>query len=197
MTIPALDDALLRAFISLYLAFAYRLRGHRPDTGILNRLMHPVFTLRPFWALSTYGSVWLLTGHHELALLLALGEWLALHIPHAKGQNFGEPNDGLRNYLVGLQRGGVHIIVLTGATHWGYLVGVPLADPGSFFLVAIVLLNGLAEGTGRLMGYHGWRVGAWPYVPHILRGHLEWQEWWVGLLKGAMFGLLLERASHG
>lgn len=200
MTTTALDDALLRAAISLYLACAYRIRGHRPDTGLLNKLMHPVLTLRPFWALSTYYCTYSLTGHHELALLLAFGEWVGLHIPHSKGQNFDHPLDPARNYAVGSLRGCVHVVVLAAAVHWGQYgsyVGLDLkiADPGAAFLLGILWLNCLAEGTGRLAGYHGWRAGVYPYVPGILRGHLEWQEWVVGLFKGIMFGLLLERAT--
>jgi hypothetical protein len=162
------------------LALAYRIRGHRPDGGVLRVIMHPVFTLRPLWAASCFGAVYALTGDVWIAGAVALGEWAGLHLRHAPGQDMGTWAGSVREdvafmAIVGAQRGAVVLVLLTAAHLGGYVPFHPLWA---------VLPIGYAL-TLPLAYFVGWRV---PFrVPPMLRGGIEWSELLTGATRAAVF----------
>jgi hypothetical protein len=180
---------------ALIMAIAYRLRGHRPTGGLLNRLMHPVFVLRPGYALITVAVLHHLIGlDPTLALTIALAEYAGLHIPHAGGQDFGShggtpTGDAIHNALVG----GVRGTIVTAALLLVALLRPATTDPEPLILLALLMpvANAAAEGGGRLAGFAAWNRGLLPHIPHIARGHLEWQEILVGLFRIGPYLLLL------
>jgi hypothetical protein len=169
------------AAIALWLAAAYRIRGHRPDGGVLRRIMHPVFTLRPLWAASCFGVVYTLTGDVWIAGAVAIGEWAGLHIRHAPGQDLGTwagtvRDDVIAMAVVGTQRALVVGAALGAAWMAGLVASFPLAWVAMPIAYAITL---------PLSYYIGWRI-PWR-VPPLLRGGIEWSEFLTGASRALVF----------
>ena len=171
----------MSAALVLWLAVAYRIRGHRPDSGVLRTVMHPVFTLRPLWAASVFGVVYLLTGDLWIAGAVAIGEWIGLHIPHARGQDMGTWKGTIREDVafmgaVGIARGTFVLAALIAALALGTIAA--LSWPWVFIpaLYAITLPAAY---------FVGWRI-PWR-VPHILRGGIEWSELLTGASRALVF----------
>ena len=180
------------AFV-LWLALAYRIRGHRPDSGFLRTVMHPVFTLRPLWAASVFGVVYMLTGDLWIAGAVAIGEWIGLHIRHAPGQDMGTWRgsiwgDVLYMVRVGAMRGAIVfaavIAPLVVVTHFNGagLTWLAVVYP---FVWGIPVLYAI---TLPLSYFVGWRI-PWR-VPHILRGGIEWSEFLTGASRAVVFVLV-------
>lgn len=182
----------MTAALVLWLALAYRIRGHRPDGGFLRRVMHPVFTLRPLWAASVFGVVYLLTGDLWIAGAVAIGEWIGLHIPHARGQDMGTWRGTIREDVafmafVGLCRGVIVlcaiVLPLVAVTYWRGigLSWVTMIDPAIAFMPLAYAI------TLPLSYFLGWRI-PWR-VPHVLRGGIEWSEFLTGASRALVFVL--------
>ncbi len=171
------------AAIVLWLAAAYRIRGHRPDAGLLRTVMHPVFTLRPMWAASCFGVVYILTGDVWIAGAVAIGEWAGLHIRHAPGQDMGTWKGSVYDdagYMaaIGAMRGGI-VGALVGAvvTAGGMVPADEIAH-----VIAIPIAYAI---TLPLSYYIGWRI---PFrVPPLLRGGIEWSEFLTGASRALVF----------
>jgi hypothetical protein len=187
-----LDDILIVS----YLALAYRIRGHRPNAGWGRVFMHPVFSLRPFWALSVFGVVFYLTGDPLVSGLVAFGEWLGLHIPHSKGQNLRAPPllpKLLKLAEVGMFRG---LIVFCAAAlpftialvqhyvDFALPLGFDLSIEVSFYWIW-ALIPALYAVTYPAFRYLGSRVDL--NVPYILRGWFEWMELFAGAGRALVF----------
>jgi len=166
------------AALVFWLAAAYRIRGHRPDGGVLRRVMHPVFTLRPLWAASCFGVVYILTGDVWIAGAVAIGEWAGLHIRHAPGQDMGT--------WAGTVRDDVLFMACIGALRGWIVAGCLAAAMG--FAAPIDTLMLLVAGyaiTLPLSYYIGWRI-PWR-VPPLLRGGIEWSEFLTGASRALVF----------
>ena len=165
------------AFV-LWLAAAYRIRGHRPDGGFLRTVMHPVFTLRPLWAASVFGVVYLLTGDLWIAGAVAFGEWVGLHIPHARGQDMGTWKGSVREdvaFMAGV--GALRGWIVAGCLAYAMDFAAPIDT-------LLMLVAGYAL-TLPLSYFVGWRI-PWR-VPHILRGGIEWSEFLTGASRALVF----------
>ena len=163
------------------LAVAYRIRGHRPTGGVLRRVMHPVLTLRPLWAAAVFAAVYALTGDPWIAGAVAIGEWIGLHIPHARGQDMGT--------WCGSVRDDVLTLALVGALRGLLVVAALLAAWAGAWVYAlhwsVFALPALYAITLPLSYFVGWRI-PWR-VPHILRGGIEWSELLTGASRALVF----------
>lgn len=168
------------------LALAYRIRGHRPDGGVLRVVMHPVFFLRPLWAASCFVAVYTLTGDLWVSGAVAIGEWAGLHLRHAPGQDMGTWAGSVREdvafmAMVGAQRG----LIVAGAVGAALFAANDQLSAQIGQLIALPLAYAL---TLPLAYFVGWRV---PFrVPPMLRGGIEWSELLTGATRGAVFLIL-------
>lgn len=174
---------MLAALIIAGLALAYRIRGHRPDGGLLRVVMHPVFFLRPLWAASCFAAVYALTADPWVAGAVAIGEWAGLHIRHAPGQDMGTWAGSVLEdvrFMAGV--GGARGLIVAGALCIPAYFGAFAPNPAWAFLpIAYALTLPAAY-------WLGWRV-PWR-VPPILRGGIEWSELLTGATRGAVFLLI-------
>ncbi len=169
------------AALVLWLAAAYRIRGHRPDAGLLRAVMHPVFTLRPMWAASCFGVIYLLTGDHWVAGAVAIGEWAGLHIRHAPGQDMGTWRGRVAEDV--LFMGGVG--ALRGALVYTWVAAAWAAGLTDVPTLGDSLLPALYAVTLPLAYWIGWRI-PWR-VPPLLRGGIEWSEFLTGASRALVF----------
>jgi hypothetical protein len=169
------------AAIVLWLAAAYRIRGHRPDGGVLRRIMHPVFTLRPLWAASCFGVVYILTGDVWVAGAVAAGEWAGLHLRHAPGQDMGTWAGTVRDDVQFMAGAGA----LRGASVSACLIAIWAAGWSGAPTVGEALLPALYALTIPAAYWIGWRI---PFrVPPLLRGGIEWSELLTGASRALVF----------